>query len=679
LLLNKCTEINTEKKKRMQSEIIQTVAQGENVIVDARAGAGKTSLLLEMAACLQYKKIAILTYNRSLTDECNDRITSLQLSHVMCHTIHSMFGACVNKTCQTDLDLIEHGPVTRFSADIVCIDEAQDIRPSYFSVLCKMIPEQSQIVVTGDQHQLLYDYVIGDEADSSYLMNADVHFSALTDKPWKKFTLSGSYRMTQSIADIAACVWDTSIVSLSKCEDVPVTYVVTNPWAFNVSLWMRNLIMQDQVLILSKTVTGVGNPLRSLVNRLIQKGHQFHIKEYLRGFDTNTTFLNKTRVWTFCASKGCESDVVCIFGAESLPCSNDLGVAMSRAKKRLFVIHNPNQPLNKRLEHVNIMYSTLDQHGNLIPYTGNVSFSELTPGSFEKSYYSVTDRINLSAAKLNSMLLNFNFDEQQVHTPIDICTDATVNDCVQDMTCMYAKAFEYLLQVHCKGQCNDGNVMTLNGSQQFLSKRELRKWFVSHDIRAVLPSDLVFPISYSLVRVMCNQGRIRTFTKNGAIYFASDSVQRLRQLHSELQVSKDARTAMRLANIRLAIDSYYDKVYVNSYEWVDQSSLDNAISLAFECFDFRQGEFEHNLAYQKLVGRVDWACDNTVVEIKFTSANSVEHKLQTVLYAAMHACATKNSSRGVLYNARLGTACTMNICPQQAEQLLSDYVQLVCV
>jgi hypothetical protein len=92
-------------------------------------------------------------------------------------------------------------------------------------------------------------------------------------------------------------------------------------------------------------------PIRVHVNELMnikdpmtgERKYNFHIKESVRGFEGVADLKNKVRVWTFCGSKGCEADVVIVFGFDVFngrPHSlNQIGVALSRAKKRLIIIH----------------------------------------------------------------------------------------------------------------------------------------------------------------------------------------------------------------------------------------------------------------------------------------------------------------------------------------------------
>jgi hypothetical protein len=81
-----------------------------------------------------------------------------------------------------------------------------------------------------------------------------------------------------------------------------------------------------------------------LVDANGERRFNFDIKENQRGFEGKTSVKNKTRVWTFCSAKGCEADVVVVFGLEMsnpawLVSLNQISVGLSRAKKKLVVVH----------------------------------------------------------------------------------------------------------------------------------------------------------------------------------------------------------------------------------------------------------------------------------------------------------------------------------------------------
>jgi hypothetical protein len=146
--------------------------------------------------------------------------------------------------------------------------------------------------------------------------------------------------------------------------NIPVEYLIKYPYPSNRSgnddpeklntSFLAKIIDQhgpENVIFLGKSLKSDKMPIRVHVNELMnikdhftgERKYNFHIKESVRGFEGVADLKNKVRVWTFCGSKGCEADVVIVFGFDVFngrPHSlNQIGVALSRAKKRLIIIH----------------------------------------------------------------------------------------------------------------------------------------------------------------------------------------------------------------------------------------------------------------------------------------------------------------------------------------------------
>lgn len=136
------TKLPDPSKEQMQ--VIDDVLSGHCVAVNACAGSGKTTCMLQIAERLpSHRRVVIITYNRSLANECTSRIKKLSLKHVDCFTIHSFIGHFSDTTCFDDdklLDVLERWdngeqPDTSFPLDIVMLDEAQDICPLFHELL----------------------------------------------------------------------------------------------------------------------------------------------------------------------------------------------------------------------------------------------------------------------------------------------------------------------------------------------------------------------------------------------------------------------------------------------------------------------------------------------------------------------------------------------------------------
>mmetsp|Transcript_20697 Transcript_20697/g.51027 ORF Transcript_20697/g.51027 Transcript_20697/m.51027 type:complete len:490 (-) Transcript_20697:764-2233(-) len=166
---------------------------------------------------------------------------------------------------------------------------------------------------------------------------------------------------------MAACVnlfWGTAIVGGNTAvPNIPVDYLCINPYPSKkkndpVRLqtdFLAGLIDEygaENVMFLAKSVQHKDCPIRIHLNELTtvkdrdgSQKYNFDVKESIRGFEGRPDVKNKVRVETFCRAKGCEADCVVVFGFDVLDFKapiaslNQMCVALSRARKRLIVIH----------------------------------------------------------------------------------------------------------------------------------------------------------------------------------------------------------------------------------------------------------------------------------------------------------------------------------------------------
>jgi len=648
--------------------------------------AGKTSTLLAIAGAMNNKNVQILTYNRALANECNEKI-SVQKINAQCSTVHSKFGQCCKKICNDDFELLCHGDVFRFDADVIMIDEVQDLRPVLLEAILKMIPIEKQIIVVGDELQILYDYCIGDKATDYVLLNAADAFVSVTTGEWKHHTLLGSYRLTQSCAAFVNCIWNSNIISLSPRPDAPVDIVLCNPWSSGVAHFIEKMIQSygaEHVLLLSQSVLGPPNPLRMHVNKLLKKGFLFHIKEFQRGFDNSECSTNRTRVWTYCSSKGCEAKVVIVFGLDRCPAANDLGVACSRATERMFILHDDSKAINcifKDLTY-SVRYMQLSRYGDMSIHYGKRIFGEVESHCTPNTRFTVSDRSNISARVLYDLFHHFEFQTKVVHSPFELETNALFHGIQEDVSALYGKQMEYLLQVNCNQSCPDACMLQLSGAK-ISSKDNLAEFFSQNNVTHSSLDTLTFPMSTSLIRRKCNTHEVELHSNGRHVHLVSDSCKEIHHIHHQLTIGKHVVDAMKLANCVLAMDSYEDrKMMITDYSWVQCETVEDMVKAVFSTMpDLHSGTFEHQLTYTNngicLCGKVDWMCQNQVIDFKMTSEVSSDHKFQILLYTALHALLTQETATGSLYYIRKGVLVTVQMDFHTASHLIERYMHVL--
>ena len=392
-----------------QMAVIHAINDGFCVSVSAVAGSGKTTCMLQVVSSISpYRNSVIVTYNRALADECKLRIRRYNLQdRVSCYTIHGLISRVSCSICNDDTKL--DNIVKKWEAGcaqtlfkpiplgLVLLDEAQDLRPSFHRALNYIFSEKTnlQMCLVGDTNQLLYDFpTYGcDKASAIYLEKPKEKWKDLTKREWKSLPLSVSYRLTPNIATFVNTFWGTNIVAgNNNSKNLPVEYFVKYLFPPKQghddkkkldTKFLAKIIDDhgpENVLFLASSVKSDRCPIRVHANELMKvqkKGQQkysFDIKENARGFEGKADTKNKVRVWTFCGSKGVEADVVVVFGLDIFPGGtmsslNQVGVALSRARKRLIVLHQMSFSQREGKFTPNMIYPLLGDSPDAKEYT----------------------------------------------------------------------------------------------------------------------------------------------------------------------------------------------------------------------------------------------------------------------------------------------------------------------
>jgi superfamily I DNA/RNA helicase len=170
-----------------QSFVIQHIKNGENAIVNAVAGSGKSTTVLSIATSTKSLKTIQFTYNSMLRHEIKEKTETLGIKNLDVHTYHSMAVKYYYSGAYTDTG-IRHILANKLAPrihipkkDIVVIDEAQDMTPLYFQLVVKFTMDMNhpfQLVVLGDFMQGLYEF-----------KGADTRFLTLAHKIWERHPL----------------------------------------------------------------------------------------------------------------------------------------------------------------------------------------------------------------------------------------------------------------------------------------------------------------------------------------------------------------------------------------------------------------------------------------------------------------------------------------------------------
>jgi hypothetical protein len=361
-----------------QQNIIELLKNNNNVIVESVAGSGKTTSNLYIAKSFNEYKILLLTYNAKLKIETREKIEKLKINNLETHSYHSFCVKYYNNECFTDNQIIKllqdnTKPFNNFNYNLLILDEAQDINPLYFELICKIYKdckEKLQICLLGDRYQSIYDF---NNADSRYITLADKIFK-LNNLEWKFCKLSQSYRITNKMSDfINNCLMNSSHILSNKISENKPRYIICNSFSKNINsvafkevkYYLDLGYKPEEMFILAPSVKSLKSPVRTLENLI--KTELKNILVYVPSNDDekldNDILKNKLVFSTFHQAKGLERKVVIIFNFDdsyfkfyksdknSLICPNEYYVATTRASEHLTLLHDYK---NNYFEFINI-------------------------------------------------------------------------------------------------------------------------------------------------------------------------------------------------------------------------------------------------------------------------------------------------------------------------------------
>ena len=363
-----------------QQYIVDSISNGYNVIVEAVAGSGKTTVSFAVAQAIPEKSVLVLTYNKDLRLEMKEKLKKEKILNAEVHTFHSFFRKYVDNRCDTDKEIYQYfqNPLSALPAlphfDLIIGDELQDCTYLYYQVLVlislcqKMIP---QWMFCGDGRQGIYKYM---GSDSRFLSLAPRIFSSdflrnvltkkhlldtlqsTVDREWRICTLKTSYRCPKHICDfINMCSNSKDMIPSRTIEKRKVTYLQANTNNKDDLIKICQLILMkvrdygvENVILLSYSVTK-SKPVKDIAN-LLRKMYPF-IFLYIPSSDSDTVFdkkvIDKKLVFsTYHSSKGLgrKVDIILDFHrrlddkSQTLP--NEVYVALSRGSEELILFEN---------------------------------------------------------------------------------------------------------------------------------------------------------------------------------------------------------------------------------------------------------------------------------------------------------------------------------------------------
>jgi len=365
-----------------QAAVVAAVLGGRHVLVEACAGAGKTTTALHIALAWREAAraggVAVVTYSRALKDdtEARFRARGLGADDADVVTIHGLAQRAYGVACHTDdgLDAVLARDAALDAArahrgvGVWVLDEVQDLTPLRFAVLSKLVRDVAaaagpaapppQLVVLGDALQTVYAFM---GADARFLTRAPDVWGVGGE--WARLRLSTSYRLPPNVCDFVNRAVHRNahppiLPAAGRAAGPPVRYLTGG--TFDAVAYMSGTLKRlfrvgtyrfDEVMVLNNTLklSPKITPLQKFVELLGTSGVPVHLREHDMARDPEIE-AGKVLVSTNPGSKGQERALVICFGfsasyfkfvdkgARRDKCPPALHVAATRAKAELWIV-----------------------------------------------------------------------------------------------------------------------------------------------------------------------------------------------------------------------------------------------------------------------------------------------------------------------------------------------------
>lgn len=363
-----------------QHRVMTSFAHGDNIVVRAVAGAGKTTTSLMMAwhnACISPTKSTLLiVYNRGLADDTKKRVASLSFPEgsLTVLTIHSAAGKAYStnrngpnrRVIRTDVELYKYLTASPFGDSFpedsllfrdttdgfstVIVDEAQDLTADRVQLIRMILhhrpmdqhhPRRRQLVLVGDDTQAIYEY-----SGTSTLFMREPETTFFNDdvgsRPFARHFQNASYRFGTHIANFIqtdilngyayddACRRALRGMNAAVEDRKPEMYICSKVTQETVQFF-ADMIYGDivkygitNVFILTYSTNNLSNLIRRIVNQLAAQHHiatNVHASKKapeVAGADVSVFEIDKLLVTSLHSSKGREKKAAYVFGADEV-------------------------------------------------------------------------------------------------------------------------------------------------------------------------------------------------------------------------------------------------------------------------------------------------------------------------------------------------------------------------
>ncbi len=640
--------LNNEQKK-----IIYHVKKGKNVVVDAVAGTGKTTVTLKIAKSNSVKKVLQLTYNKSLKHEVREKIKKEKITNIKVHTYHSLAYNYYSNKGHKDIEIhriVEENKkllkeIEEF--DILIIDEAQDMTKLYFKLIVKYLKDYGkkvQIVILGDYMQGLYEF-----------KGSDVRFLTLGCEIWKesgllksnKFrfcTMKTSYRITNQMCEFINKVMIGKERMKANREGVKVNYIRNNRQNIekivynDIKRLLDEGVKPNEIFILGGSIKGEKSNIRRLENMLVEKDVPCHVP-MMENENMDERVVNGKIVFsTLHSVKGRERKYVYLVGFDNSYfryygrdmdreiCPNTLYVGCTRGSEELNVLEGDNFPGDRPLEFLQLSHLDMKKE-EYINFRGmhQTYFKKIDENEFnQRVKITATDLIKFLSVnvyeEISNILEKIVVIEKEAEEPIEIPSIIQTKNGnfeeVSDLNGIVITSIYYDMLKEIWDE-NEENILLELIEEKLIELKGKNQKFLQPYLEKM--PEKIETIEEYLYTANINQAI------QESLYFRLKQIEENEYNWLPAEVIQECKDRLKKT---ISADSVEKKPLIE--ENIMHSSWEDE---HIEIDELLKEEF---MEIFRFTGRIDLITDTILWELKCTSEITTEHILQLIIYAWLY-------------------------------------------
>jgi len=686
------TQLN--KLSGEQEFILKNIVEGNNVIVDAVAGSGKSTVVLSIANKIPDKKILQLTYNSMLRAEVKQKVDQLDLINIRVHTYHSLAVCYYLSTAHTDTG-IRHilynnlPPINNIpNYDLIVLDETQDMTLVYFKLIKKFLKDLKnpvQLLILGDFMQGLYEFK---GADIRFLTKAEDIWRTcpqLTTNKFIRCNMKMSYRITNQM-----CKFINNVMlgenRLEACRDgEPVKYIrnsrgnIERMVIYEITTLLDNGVLPSDIFVIGASVKGINSNIRKMENVLVLQGIPCHVPMFETDKIDEKVIDGKVVFSSFHSVKGRQRKYVFIVGfdngyldfyARNLPkdiCPNTLYVGTTRATNGLYLLESDNFSTDRPLEFLKMTHHDM-QKQDYIKFKGYPKSlfykknGELVEKSIQEKHFITASELikfipETIIEEITPLIDNIFHKEnigigelELIDVPSIIKTNRGFYEEVSDLTgiAIQSMYYDYINNTWIGSQNDDENLPNIlyDLIQSYIYDLKDNEHLYLKEIVNEIPETMSSIGDYLyLANVL--------IALQEKLYFKLKQIDRTE--YTWLTSNMVVKCKSRLENT-IGKECKYNKPSI------EETIIHQKDDKAHNNIDIFLGEHMDTDAKFRFTARADLITDECLWEMKCTSKITIDHMLQLIIYAWIWRMTRgeQDSKKFKLFNIKSGEVLSLN-------------------